>query len=60
MLLVALYVYFYNAGVVNRSRRIGAWGRCNDHNFMRFLPIFGEKIGVFFKKNNVMKIFIII
>jgi hypothetical protein len=25
------------------------WGRCYDHNFLRFLPIFGEKIGVFSK-----------
>jgi hypothetical protein len=24
-------------------------GRCYDHNFLRFLPIFGEQIGVFFK-----------
>jgi hypothetical protein len=27
-----------------------SWGRCYDHNFLRFLPIFGEKIGVFLKK----------
>jgi hypothetical protein len=25
------------------------WGRCYDHNFRRFLTIFGEKIGVFLK-----------
>jgi hypothetical protein len=25
------------------------WGRCYDHNFLRILPIFGEKIGVFLK-----------
>jgi hypothetical protein len=25
-------------------------GRCYDRNFLRFLPIFGEKIGVFSKK----------
>jgi hypothetical protein len=24
-------------------------GRCYDHNFLRFFPIFGEKIGVFLK-----------
>jgi hypothetical protein len=24
-------------------------GRCYDHNFLRFSPIFGEKIGVFLK-----------
>jgi hypothetical protein len=23
------------------------WGRCYDHNFLRFLTIFGETIGVF-------------
>jgi hypothetical protein len=26
------------------------WGRCYDHNFRRFLPNFGENIGVFLKK----------
>jgi hypothetical protein len=26
-----------------------ARGRCYDHNFLRFLTIFGEKIGVFLK-----------
>jgi hypothetical protein len=31
-----------------------AWGRCYDHNLMRFLPIFGEKIGVFLKRLEVM------
>jgi hypothetical protein len=25
------------------------WGRCYDHNFLRFFPIFGEKIDVFLK-----------
>jgi hypothetical protein len=29
------------------------WGRCYDHNFLRFLPIFGEKMA-FFSKTNVM------
>jgi hypothetical protein len=28
-------------------------GRCCDHNFLRFLPIFGEKMA-FFSKTNVM------
>jgi hypothetical protein len=27
-------------------------GRCYDHNFLRFLPMFGEKIGVFFIKDD--------
>jgi hypothetical protein len=26
------------------------WGRCYDHNFLLFFPIFGGKIGVFLKK----------
>jgi hypothetical protein len=26
------------------------WGRCYDHNFLRFLPTFSEKIGAFLKK----------
>jgi hypothetical protein len=25
------------------------WGRCYDHNFLRFSTIYGEKIGVFLK-----------
>jgi hypothetical protein len=29
---------------------VGTWGRYYDHNFLRFSPIFGEKIGVFLKK----------
>jgi hypothetical protein len=29
--------------------KIGSSGQCYDHNFLRFLPIFGEKIGVFLK-----------
>jgi hypothetical protein len=29
------------------------WGRCYDHNFLRFAPIFGRK-RAFFLKNNVM------
>jgi hypothetical protein len=29
------------------------WGRCYDHNFLRFFPIFGKKL-TFFSKTNVM------
>jgi hypothetical protein len=29
------------------------WGRCYDHNFLRFLPIFAKKLA-FFSKTNVM------
>jgi hypothetical protein len=32
-------------------------GRCYDHNFLRFVPIFGEKIGVFLKNQSYDKIF---
>jgi hypothetical protein len=32
-----------------RLAKVSARGRCYDHNFLRFLPIFGEKIGVFLK-----------
>jgi hypothetical protein len=35
---------------------IKAWGRCYDHNFLRFLLLFGEKMA-FFSKNNAMTIF---
>jgi hypothetical protein len=30
------------------------WGRCYDHNFLRFLPIFGKKNWRFSRKTNVM------
>jgi hypothetical protein len=29
--------------------KLEAWGRCYDHNFLRFGTIFGEKNGVFLK-----------
>jgi hypothetical protein len=35
-----------------RLKKIAArqtWGRCYDHNFQRFSPIFGKKNGVFLK-----------
>jgi hypothetical protein len=37
------------------SHSIGPWGRCYDHNFLRFSPIFGEKIGVFSETNVMIK-----
>jgi hypothetical protein len=36
------FKYFFGQSVITR-------GRCYDHNFLRFSPIFGEKIGVFIK-----------
>jgi hypothetical protein len=33
------------------------WGRCYDHNFLRFLPIFCEKIGVYLKNQCYDQIF---
>jgi hypothetical protein len=31
-------------------------GRCYDHNFLQFFPIFGKKIGVFLNTNVVIKV----
>jgi hypothetical protein len=41
--------------VSDKTRVTG--GRCCDHNFLRFLPIFGEQIGVFSKTNVMFKNF---
>jgi hypothetical protein len=30
-----------------RRDYLSSWGRCYEHNFLRFLPIFCVKIGVF-------------
>jgi hypothetical protein len=36
-------------------KRLSKWGRCYDHNFLRFSPIFGEKRSCFScSKSNVM------
>jgi hypothetical protein len=50
---------FINVNAVRRyfwSKIVGgifhipeSWGRCYDHNFLRFFPIFGQKIAVLFK-----------
>jgi hypothetical protein len=42
-------VDMYQVSVAGGSRV--ARGRCYDHNFLRFLPIFSEKIGVFLKNH---------
>jgi hypothetical protein len=48
---VAILPYFM-AKLIN----LGPRGRCYyDHNFLRFLPIFGVKIGVFSKANVMVK-----
>jgi hypothetical protein len=49
---------FYTRGkIVPRFRNVSrtvnlrmARDQCYDHNFLRFLTVFGEKIGVFLKK----------
>jgi hypothetical protein len=33
------------------------WGRCYDHNFLRFFPIFGEKMAFFLNTNVMIKLF---
>jgi hypothetical protein len=40
-----------------RFSHYSAWGRCYDQNFLRFLPIFGEKIDVFLKHQCYDQIF---
>jgi hypothetical protein len=38
-------------------RKIDSRGRCYDHNFLRFSPIFAEKFGVFLKNQCYDQIF---
>jgi hypothetical protein len=53
-----IHVYVSNLTISSRGRCLCSerscvtltnWGGCYDHNFLRFLPIFGKKIGVFLK-----------
>jgi hypothetical protein len=44
---------FYRATIGHKVNDRVTRGRCYDHNFLRFLPIFGEKMA-FFSKTNVM------
>jgi hypothetical protein len=37
--------------------RISTWGRCYDHNFLLFFPIFGGKNGVFPKADVMINFF---
>jgi hypothetical protein len=41
----------------HRQQRFWIRGRCYDHNFRRFFPILGEKIGVFLKYQCYDKLF---
>jgi hypothetical protein len=47
------YWYYYSGATVMKLAKKFSWqvrvtrGRCYDHNFLRFLTISGEKIGVF-------------
>jgi hypothetical protein len=41
--------------LLDKAQRI--WGRCHDFKFLRFSPIFGEKIGVFLKHQCYDQIF---
>jgi hypothetical protein len=38
---------FFEKFFENDKSSLKIWGRCYDHIFLRFLPIFGEKNGVF-------------
>jgi hypothetical protein len=43
-------------GIYFRYQQGDQIGRCCDHNFLRFLPIFGEKNGVLSKTNVMIKL----
>jgi hypothetical protein len=43
------FVKFFGENI----QKIGPWGRCYDHNFLRIWTIFGEKLA-FFSKTNVL------
>jgi hypothetical protein len=43
----------YGRFLIDFSEILMSWGRCYDHNFLRFLTISGEKMA-FFSKTNVM------
>jgi hypothetical protein len=50
-------MYLHRVIHIKFAKGIHIWGRCYDHNFLRFSPIFGEKIGVFLKKQCYDQIF---
>jgi hypothetical protein len=49
-----IWPIFFRRNYILKNRDIGSQGRSYDHNFRRFLPIFGENIANFFSKTNVM------
>jgi hypothetical protein len=52
MIVIIIFVvspHFFGELGILKIYNIGIRGRCYDHNFLRFLTIFGEKIGVFLK-----------
>jgi hypothetical protein len=44
-----LVVSYEQSEIGQKGRYVAIWGQCNDHNFLRFSTIFGEKIGVYLK-----------
>jgi hypothetical protein len=44
-------------GAIFSLTHLVTWGRCYDHNFLQFLPIFGGKIGVFLKNQCYDQVF---
>jgi hypothetical protein len=53
-MIVHMYICMCNIATTHRTVLYQSiWGRCYDHNFLRFLTIFGEKMA-FFSKTNVM------
>jgi hypothetical protein len=47
--VICSYVGGIVAKLLLATRFLEIWGRCYDHNFLRFLPILGENIGFFQK-----------
>jgi hypothetical protein len=48
---------FSNDTYVDLRNCLMSWGRCYDHNFLRFLQIIGEKIGIFLKNQGYGQFF---
>jgi hypothetical protein len=50
-----LFGEIFGKNMANFERQ--TWGRCYDHNFLRFLPMFGKKLSFFSKTNAMITIF---
>jgi hypothetical protein len=55
--MISLCDTFYTFSRRSNIGKEASRGRCYDHNFLRFFPIFGEKIGVFLKYQSYDQLF---